>query len=283
MPRRLGIDHCERRDFGRDVRDGRRDRRRRRGIVAIVGPAAARRAVALRSGVNHAFGVDANGVHFLVGRVEHQETLARAINAEHASWRSGADQQLVVRVERHRHRVHGLGREKFLAFAFRRNLVDDALVAGRGEDVAGAIHGQRPDVLVVRIEERGGLSPGVDLVDASIGRSADVNCARRRRRQRVHFHLAAVVEHRAFAGAIHANHLAVVTGAEKHRPVGRRERGPYERHTGVVNAGQLGAQRQAAVLVNRQLIDIAAQEIGLGRRLPEARRGRQRAHGEQAG
>ena len=51
---------------------------------------------------------------------------------------------------------------------------------------------------------------------------------------------------------------------------------------GIVHARQLGTERQAAVLVDRQLLDFAAQEVGLRRRLPEPGRRRQGCGSDEA-
>ena len=112
----------------------------------------------------------------------------------------------------------------------------------------------------------------VDLVDAAVRRGADVEAAVRRRRERVDFHLGAVEEHRAVAVAIDAHDLAVVAGAEEHRLVRPGEHRPDKRHAGVVHAPHLGPEHQAAVFVDRQVLDVAAEEIGLRRGLPEAGR-----------
>ena len=60
----------------------------------------------------------------------------RRVDAEHATGRAGADQQAADSIEGQRDGVRGLGREELLALAVRRDLVDGALVAGAGEDVA---------------------------------------------------------------------------------------------------------------------------------------------------
>jgi hypothetical protein len=91
----------------------------------------------------------------------------------------------------------------------------------------------------------------------------------------VHFHLGAVVEHRRPAAWLHLEHLAVVTRAQEQRSVGAGDGGPDERRAGIVHPRQLRSQHQAAVLVDRQLIDFTAQEVRLRGRLPESWSGRQ--------
>ena len=89
----------------------------------------------------------------------------------------------------------------------------------------------------------------------------------------MHFHLAAVEEHLASAAAIDADDFALVPGTQEERFIGPRQDRPYEGHTGIVDGAHLGAEHQPSVLVNREMLDVAAEEIGLRGGLPEAGRG----------
>src|SRR4029450_8404298 len=64
--------------------------------------------------------------------------------------------------------------------AVRCDLVDDPLVAGGSEQVALRVDRQRPDVLVFGAEKRRRGAVAVDLVDAAVGRRADVDPTVRR-------------------------------------------------------------------------------------------------------
>ena len=60
------------------------------------------------------------------------------------------------------------------ALAVRGDFVDHAFLAGAREHVALRIDGQRPDVLVVGIEEDGVFPVAIDFVDPSVRRGGDV-------------------------------------------------------------------------------------------------------------
>jgi hypothetical protein len=64
--------------------------------------------------------------------------------------------------------VRRLRAEERRAFAVGGDLVDDALFAGAGEDVAFPVDGERPDVLVVRRKERRRLAVAIDFLDAAV-------------------------------------------------------------------------------------------------------------------
>src|SRR5215204_795684 len=130
-------------------------------------------------------------MNLLIGRIEQEETLAGAVDAEHPAGRAGADQQLAVVIECQRHRMRRFRGKELLTLAVGRDLVDGALVTSAGEYITGAVHDKRPDVLVVGIEKRGGLTLGVDTIDPPIGRGTDKQAAARRRRQRVYFQFVA--------------------------------------------------------------------------------------------
>ena len=78
--------------------------------------------------------------------------------------------EIAGRRKRERHDVGGVGLVEARALAVGRDLVDDALVAGRGKHVARAIDGERPDVLVVGIEKGLRRAVGGDLIDLAVGR-----------------------------------------------------------------------------------------------------------------
>ena len=105
-----------------------------------------------------------------------------------------------------------------------------------------------------------------DLVDLAVGRGGDVEAAARRRRDRVHLELGGVEERR---------HLAVAAdlGAPcprcRCRPTACRRASAttVHRNGAAVSAetDAVGPEEDAAVAVDRQVLDVALEEIGLGR------------------
>ena len=165
------VDDADRGDLGGDRRD-------RRAIG--LGPASAiDRPIAAgavhRGRVDRAVGRDPHGVDLAERRVEQHERLARGVEPEDAAGRLRAGDQIAGWRNRERDDVGRAGLVEGRADAGRRDLVDHALVAGGREDVAGAIDDQRPDVLVVGVEE-----------DPSTFRPArpDKSCRRARWRRR---------------------------------------------------------------------------------------------------
>ena len=130
--RRLG--DGDRRDLGGDAGD--RHRGAGVGCRRACGAGAAGRRAAHGRGVDVAVRVDAQRADLVVARVEQHERLARGVDPEHAARRLGAGEQPALAIEGQRHRVRGLGLVERRALAVGRDLVDDALVAGRGEHVA---------------------------------------------------------------------------------------------------------------------------------------------------
>ena len=84
--------------------------------------------------------------------------------------------------------------------------------------------------------------------------------------------LGAVEEHRAFAVAIDPEDLAFVAGADEERPVAARDHGPEKWRGGLVDQLVGRADGQLAARVDRQAVEIAFEEVGLGRDLEELRR-----------
>ncbi len=155
------------------------------------------------------------------------------------------------------------------AFAVRRDLVDDALVAGAGEEIALRVRDERPDIFFVGAEERRRGAIAIDLVDAAIGGSPDVQAAVRRERERVRFELRAVEEQRALALRVDLEDLAFVAGADEYGPVRLRDHRPQKRRRRFID--QLGgrSERQLAVAVDREILDVAFQEFALSGGLEE--------------
>ena len=265
----------------RDLRGHRRDRRAHHlaaghPVGAAVGHdrrGTGRLAAADRGDVERALVVEPERVDFLERRVEQHERLAVGIDPQHLAWRPGAGEQVAVLVEHQRRDVRGVGLVEDRGFAVRRDLVDDALVAGPGVDVALAVHRERPDVLVFAVEERRRGPVALDPVDLAVGGGADVQAAVGRQRQRVGFQFRAVEEQRALALRVDPKHLALVARADEQRAVGRRHHRPEERRRGLVH--QLGdrAERQLSVVVDREVLDVAFQEVVLCRGLKELRGG----------
>ena len=111
----------------------------------------------------------------------------------------------------------------------------------------------------------------VDLVDLAVRRRADVDAAAGRRRDRVDLELVGVEEHRAAARGVDPVDLAFVAAAGVERAVRRVDDRPEERRARVVDGGRGRAERQPAEGVDREVLDLAAQELALGRDLPERR------------
>ena len=166
-----------------------------------------------RRHVDVAGSVNTDGVDFCVARVEQDERLARRVDAEHASGRLSTGKQSAFAIEGQGHRVRGLGLVERGALAVRSDLVDDALVAGRGKDVAGPIDDQAPDVAVGGIEEHGSFAALVNLVNPTVRRCADVGAPSGRGRDGVDLELVGVEEHRAAARRIDPVDLTFVAAA----------------------------------------------------------------------
>ena len=158
-----------------------------------------------------------------------------------------------------------------LAFAVGRNLVHDPLVASTRVDVACAIDCQRPDVLVLGIEEHRALAVAIDIVNAAVRRRADVDTAIRRESQRMHFELSTVEEHRAFALRVDPEHFAFVAGADEQRAIRLSDHRPEERRGGFIHQLRRRSERQLPVTVDREVVDVAFEEIGLRGGLEELR------------
>ena len=159
--------------------------------------------------------------------------------------RPGADEQIAGLVEGERRRVRRLRLVERRALAVRRDLVDDALLAGAREDVALRVDGERPDVLVVRIEEGRRRAVAIDLVDPAVRRRADVEAAVRRRRQRVHFELGASKNSDPLPCGVDAEDLALVAGADEERAIGPRQHRPEKRRRRLVDELGRRAERRA--------------------------------------
>ena len=164
------------------------------------------------------------------------------------------------------------------ALAVRGDLVDDALVARRGEDVAGRIHRERPDVLVFRIEERLRRAVLRDVIDPPVRRRAHIQPAVRRGGERVHFELGRIEERREFAVLPDLEDLSLVAAAGPQRAIRRSNHGPQERRGGFGDERRRWSEEHPAVVVDGQIGGVPFEEIRLRRDGPEGRGG-----GDQAG
>ena len=212
--------------------------------------------------------------NFLKWRVEQDERPALSVDAKNFSRRFRADEEVAGLVERERRHVGRLRPVERPAFAVGRDLVDDALLAGAGVDVAVRVDRESPDVFLVGVEERGRRSAPIDLVDSALRRRCDVEPAVRRRRERVHLELVAVEQQRPFSLRIDLVHLAFVARADKQRPIGSGRDRPQRGRRCFVHQLDGRPEHELAVTVDRQVLDIAFQEIGLGGRLKCFWRGR---------
>src|SRR4029078_7695427 len=138
--------------------------------------------------------------------------------------------------------------------------------------------------LVVGIVEGLRRAGGRDVVDPGVGRSADEGPAARRERERVHFHLRRVEEVRGLAVAPDLQDLAFVAGAGPQRTVGAGEDRPEERGRSLGNLRRGRTEEDAAVAVDREVVYVTLEEIGLRRDRPERRRrGREDRRGGESG
>jgi hypothetical protein len=207
-----------------------------------------------------------------VTRIEQHERLAAGVEAEDAPRRAGAREQPPLAIEGERHRVGGFRLIEDGALAVGRDLVDRPLVASGRVYRAGAIDGQAPDVGVGRIEEGGRLAGRIELVDLAVGGRGGIDAAAWRDGERVDLELVGVEEDPAASVRVDLVDLPFVAGADVERAVRPRGRRPEERGAGLVDGRRRGPEREAAERVDGEVLHLAAQEVGFGRRLPEAGR-----------
>ena len=252
--------------------------RRRRRLAAGRG--------ARGRGVGDAAG-DAEAAHFLVAGFEDHERLAVGVEADDAARRRRADEQFARRVEGQRADVLGAGVVEQRAGAARgRHLVDLAL--GAGADVGGAVrrHRDRPDVLVLGIEERRRRAVRRDAIDLAVGRRADQHRSLRPGRNRLQIQLRGVEHDLRRALRREAPQLAVVAGGGPDLAA-RGGDPPHGRRADVAEHLQRRRNRHPSVGVDRDGVGVALEEIGLGRDDPEAgarrlqRRGAAEGQGQQ--
>ena len=171
-----------------------------------------------------------------------------------------------------------LGSVERCAFPVGRDPVHYALVACGRVDHAARVHGERPDVLVLRVEESRRGAVAVDLVDFAVRRRPDVEHAVGCHGKRVNLQFGAVEEHRPFAVGAHPIHLALVAGAEVERAVSSGRNRPDKRRRRLVDEVDGRAEHELTAGINRQIVDFALQEIGLRGGLEKLRgRGVQRS------
>ena len=260
------IDDGERHDVGRDRGHGSRRGRRALRFVRcrrLAGlPVHGRR-------VDGAARVHVQRVDLLERRVEQHEALPGAIDAEHAPGVARAREQAAVLVDGEGDHVGALRVVEAFTLAVRRDPVDEALLARTGVDGPVGAHGERPDVLVVGVEEDRRGPVGRNAVDLAVGRRRRVDAAAGRGRERVHLHLGRVERGGQPAVGADPQHLSVVAAADP----GAAPRRGQDRPEG--RGGRLGderdgrTERQAPEVVDRQAVDLALEEIGLGRDHPE--------------
>src|SRR5262245_10798966 len=153
-----------------------------------------------------------------------------------------------------------------------RDAIDDAFFTGGGVQEPLAIGRQRPDVALARLEEGGRLPAAIDLVDLSVWRGRHVQAAVRRRRDRVRLELRGVEERRPFALPVDLEDPAFIPGPDKQRPVASRHQRPDKRRRGFVDELGRLAEQQLPSTVDRQVLDVALEKIGLRRGKKELRR-----------
>jgi hypothetical protein len=132
--------------------------------------------------------------------------------------------------------------------------------SGRNQQAALTVEGDRPDVLLVRIEEGRGFARGVDGVDPSIRRGRDVDPAVRTEGHGMDLELGCVVEEGAFAG-LDPEDLPLVPGSGVEHALGTHGQGPDVRGLGVVEEARRGARRTCLFRVHGDALRLAVQEI----------------------
>ena len=115
-------------------------------------------------------------------------------DTEHLAGRFGAGDQIAAAVEDQAERVRRLRLVERLALAVARDAVDDALLPRGRIDDAGRVDDQRPDVLVIGVEEDGGDPLRIHTVDFPVGRGAYIQAAARRERERMDLELRCIEE-----------------------------------------------------------------------------------------
>src|SRR5262249_20729801 len=232
-----------------------------------------RRAAVQGRDVEHARFVEPQRADFLERRVEQDERLTRRVDPDDLARRAGAGDEVAPFVEGERHRVRRIRLVERLAFAVGRDLVNDAFVAGAREEIAFGVHGERPDVLVLGVEKRLRVAVAIDEIDLSVRRRRDEQPAVRRRCERVDFQLGAVEEQRPLALRVDLEDFAFVAAADKQRAVGLRGDRPQKRRGRFVHELGRRSERELAAAVDRQIVDVTLEELGLRRGLEEFRRG----------
>jgi hypothetical protein len=122
--------------------------------------------------------------------------------------------------------VGGLRAVEGRTFAVRRDLVDDALVARAGKDIARLVDDQSPDIALRRIEEDGALASSIDPVDFAFRRGRGINTAGRRDGNRMYFELFGIEEDAALAAGVDAEDLSFVARADEERSIRRAHQTP---------------------------------------------------------
>jgi hypothetical protein len=95
----------------------------------------------------------------------------------------------------------------------------------------------------------------------------------------VYFHLGRVEERRRLAVARDLQHLSFVARARPERAVGAGHERPDERRGGLGDLRRGRAEKDASVAVDRQVLDISLEEVGLRGDRPERRDGRREQGG----
>ena len=224
---------------------------------------------------------DAQRVDLAVGGLEQHERFARRIDLKDTPGRLRPGEQPSLPIECEGHGMRGLRFVEDRTSAVGRDLVDHPLVARGREHIAGSIDGEAPDVAVRRVEENA-ASPGcVHLVDLPVWRCAHVQATCRPRGDRMHLKLLGIEEERAGAGCVDLVHLAFVAAADVDVAIRSRHHRPEKRSRRLIQRRRRRAQRQTAVTVDGEVLDVTAQEFRLRRDLPEGRHGgRQNTDGQ---
>ena len=121
-----------------------------------------------------------------------------------------------------------------------------------------------------------------DLVDAAVGRGRHIQAATRRRRQRMNLELVRIEERGDLAVARNPEDLSFVAGARPQRAVRAGDQRPQEGRRRLGDLRRARSEEHASVAVNREVLDVALEEVGLRRDRPERRRGGNQGRRRQA-
>ena len=263
--RRGGRRHAHR-HRGRRRRQGDGDRRRlartRCGLVAASD----------RGDEEFAASTGHDRAHFGQAGIEDHRRAIRRVESVDTARRLGAREHATIRGGREADDVCGRRTIQRAARAVRIHAVNHGGGAGADPELPLAVNGERPDVLLFRIEERPRGARAVDDVDATVGRGRKVGSRARHRDG----------EHRALVrgggrffrlSRPEPEEAAVPAGPRPDRAVGAGRQAPDLRWRRRQSGCELRAERYNAVEPDQHPAGRAAQKVCRCRHCPESRAG----------